>query len=166
MTVTFGAGVLPHLDDLFDTLASKIIEVVIGIVSAVGQHPGDPVWQQAGRLFPRAGRKEASQALSSLTNRPTIDPEVTSTHMQLLIIPSAYFKKQTTAWIWMMVGLPEFESGSQAPKARRMDQATPQTQGEPLKCGTHQYSLSSILGQRIKDWHRSRHVSNSNIHLR
>ncbi len=26
-----------------------------------------------------------------------------------------------------MVGLPEFESGSQAPKARRMDQTTPQT---------------------------------------
>jgi len=26
-----------------------------------------------------------------------------------------------------VVGLPEFESGSQAPKARRMDQATPQT---------------------------------------
>jgi len=27
----------------------------------------------------------------------------------------------------MMVGLPEFESGSKAPKAPRMDQATPQT---------------------------------------
>ena len=30
-------------------------------------------------------------------------------------------------WIGRVVGLPEFESGSQAPKARRMDQATPQT---------------------------------------
>ena len=30
-------------------------------------------------------------------------------------------------WMKRVVGLPEFESGSQAPKARRMDQATPQT---------------------------------------
>ena len=70
--MTFGAGVLPHLDDLLDTLASKIIEVVIGIVSAVGQHPG---------------RNSASLAFSSLTNRPTIDPELISTHMCTLIQP-------------------------------------------------------------------------------
>jgi hypothetical protein len=36
MTVSFGDGVLPHLDDLFDSIASKMIEVVIGIVTSVG----------------------------------------------------------------------------------------------------------------------------------
>jgi len=35
-------------------------------------------------------------------------------------------------WIGRVVGLPEFESGSQAPKARRMDQTTPQTRCRAL----------------------------------
>jgi len=44
-----------------------------------------------------------------------------------------------------VVGLPEFESGSQAPKARRMDQATPQTHASRLD----QESVSEITRRYI-----------------
>ena len=63
MTVTFGAGVLPHLDYWFDPLSNQTIEVVIGIVSSVGQHLDNPAWKQAGRLLHQGWKEQGLAGL-------------------------------------------------------------------------------------------------------